>query len=157
MSRVQRANETDIKTLVELNNSYAPQGLTLQRSEAFVYAHLADYRVLRDADGGIVGCVSLDEYSPSVVEIISLAVTQDEQGLGHGKALIKAVEQLARKRGYGEVFSVSFSDALFLACGFERSALTAYPEKIARYETIDRSELQVGEKHCFTKRLREPA
>ena len=157
MSRVQRANETDIKALVELNNSYAPQGLTLQRTEAFVYAHLADYRVLRDADGGIVGCVSLDEYSPSVVEIISLAVTQDEQGLGHGKALIKAVEQLARKRGYAEVFSVSFSDALFLACGFERSALTAYPEKIARYETIDRSELQVGEKHCFTKRLRERA
>ena len=155
MSSVQHANETDIKDIVALNNRYAPQGLTLTRSDDFVYAHLADYRVLRDADGGIVGCVSLDEYSPSVVEIISLAVSQDEQGLGHGKALINAAEQLARKRGYGEVFSVSFSEELFLACGFARAALSKYPEKIARYEKIDRSELQVGEKHCFTKRLRE--
>ena len=157
MSRVQHANETDIKDIVALNNSYAPQGLTLKRTEEFVYAHLADYRVLRDADGGIIGCAALDEYSPSVVEIISLAVSQDEQGLGHGKTLIKAVEQLARKRGYGDVFSVSFSDELFLACGYKRAALAKYPEKISRYERIDRSELQVGEKHCFTKRLRDKA
>lgn len=153
MRRVQSANETDIQALISLNNRYVPQGLTIQRSEAFAYAHLADYRVIRDADGGIVACVALDEYSPSVVEIISLAVTQDEQGLGHGKALIKAAEQLARRRGYAEVFSVSFSDDLFLGCGFARAKLDDYPEKIARYEKIDRSELQVGEKHCFTKQL----
>lgn len=153
MSRVQHANETDIKDIVALNNSYAPLGLTLKRNDEFVYAHLADYRVLRDADGGIIGCAALDEYSPSVVEIISLAVAQDAQGLGHGKTLIKSLEQLAKKRGYAELFSVSFSDALFLACGFKRAALTKYPEKISRYERIDRSELQVGEKHCFTKRL----
>lgn len=155
MSRVHRANETDITSIVSLNNRYVPQGLTLERNEAFVYAHLADYRVIRDADGGIVACVALDEYSPSVAEIISLAVTQDEQGLGHGKALIKAAEQLARRRGCTELFSVSFSDDLFLACGFERAALADYPEKISRYEKIDRSELQVGEKHCFTKHLSE--
>jgi N-acetylglutamate synthase-like GNAT family acetyltransferase len=155
MSRVHRANETDITSIVSLNNRYVPQGLTLERNEAFVYAHLADYRVIRDADGGIIACVALDEYSPSVAEIISLAVTQDEQGLGHGKALIKAAEQLARRRGCTELFSVSFSDDLFLACGFERAALADYPEKISRYEKIDRSELQVGEKHCFTKHLNE--
>lgn len=154
MSRVQRANEPDIPEIVALNNRYAPQGLTLKRSDDFVYAHLADYRVIRGAEGEIVGCAALDEYSPSVVEIISLAVSQDEQGLGHGKALIRAVEQLARRRGYAELFSVSFSDDLFLACAFEHSPLTAYPEKIARYEKIDRSELQVGEKHCFMKKLR---
>lgn len=157
MSRVERANETDIAEIVALNNRYAPKGLTLARTNDFVYAHLADYRVIRDADGAIVGCAALDEYSPSVVEIISLAVTEDEQGVGHGKALIKAVEQLARRRGYTEVFSVSFSDDLFLAAGFEHAELAHYPEKIARYEKIDRSELQVGEKHCFMKRLAKAA
>ena len=153
MSRVQRANEPDIPGIVALNNRYSELGLTLKRTDAFVYAHLADYRVIRDADGGIIGCVALDEYSPSVVELISLAVSQDEQGVGHGKKLIVAAEQLARRRGYTEIFSVSFSDDLFLACGFAHAPLTAYPEKISRYEKIDRSELQVGEKHCFTKRL----
>jgi N-acetylglutamate synthase-like GNAT family acetyltransferase len=155
MSRVERAHEPDIPGIAALNNRFAPQGLTLPRTPEFVYAHLADYRVIRGADGEIIGCAGLDEYSPSVVEIISLAVSQDEQGVGHGKALIKAVEQLARRRGYAEVFSVSFSDDLFLACGFERTPLSTYPEKIARYEKIDRSELRVGEKHCFRKLLKK--
>jgi N-acetylglutamate synthase-like GNAT family acetyltransferase len=152
--RVSRANETDIQSLVALNNRYVSQGLTLPRTEEFAYAHLADYRVIRDADGGVVACAALDEYSPSIVELVSLAVTQDAQGLGYGKALIAALEKLARKRGYEELFAVSYSDELFLACGFERAELSAYPEKIARYAKVDRTELEVGEKHCFRKRLR---
>lgn len=153
MTRVQKPNETDIAGIVALNNSFAPQGLTLARTSDFVYAHLADYRVIRDAEGAILACAGLDEYSPSVAEIISLAVSENEQGLGHGKALIAATERLARTRGYQEIFSVSYSDDLFLSCGFAHTPLTTYPEKITRYENIDRSELTVGEKHCFRKQL----
>ena len=152
--RAERANETDLQQLVALNNRFAPQGLTLTRTEDFAYAHLADYRIIRDADGGVMGCVALEEYSPSVVELISLAVSPDAQGLGHGKVLIAAAEDLARRRGYAELFAVSYSDDLFLECGFERTALSAYPEKISRYTKIDQSEIQVGEKHCFRKALR---
>lgn len=151
---VERANETDLPALVALNNRFAPLGLTLTRSEEFAYAHLADFRVIRDADGGLLGCVALDEYSPSVAELISLAVSPDAQGIGYGKALIAAAEDLARRRSYAELFAVSYSDDLFLSVGFERVALTAYPEKVARYAK-DRSEIEVGEKHCFMKRLGE--
>jgi amino-acid N-acetyltransferase len=151
--RVERANETDIAALVALNNRFVPQGLTLARSEDFAYAHLADFRVIRDADGGVVGCVALDEYSPSIVELISLAVSPDAQGIGYGKALIAAAEKLARRRGYAELFAVSYSDDLFLSCGYDRVALTHYPEKISRYASIDRSEIEVGEKHCFMRKL----
>jgi amino-acid N-acetyltransferase len=150
--KVERANETDLPSLVALNNRFAPQGLTLTRSEDFAYAHLADYRVIRDADGGVLGCVALDEYSPSVAEIISLAVSPDAQGIGYGKALMAAAEKLARRRGYAELFAVSYSDDLFLSCGYERVALSHYPEKISRYAK-DRSEIEVGEKHCFRKPL----
>jgi N-acetylglutamate synthase-like GNAT family acetyltransferase len=151
--RVSRANESDIQELVALNNKYVAAGLTLERTEQFAYAHLADYRVIRDADGGVVACAALDEYSPTIVELVSLAVTQDAQGLGYGKALITAVEKLARKRGYEQLFAVSYSDELFLSAGFEHAALTAYPEKIARYTKLDKTELEVGEKHCFRKQL----
>jgi len=151
--RVERANETDIAALVALNNRFVPQGLTLTRSEDFAYAHLADFRVIRDADGGVIGCVALDEYSPSIVELISLAVSPDAQGIGYGKALIAAAERLARRRGYAELFAVSYSDDLFLSCGYDRVALSHYPEKISRYASIDRSEIEVGEKHCFMKQL----
>ncbi len=153
MTRIERANETDIPAIVALNNRFVPMGLTLTRSEEFAYNHLADYRVIRDADGGVVGCVALDEYSPSVAEIISLAVTPDAQGLGYGKKLIAAAEDLARRRGYAELFAVSYSDDLFLSRGYERTPLSHYPEKISRYAKIDESEILVGEKHCFTRRL----
>ena len=153
MTRIGIAHETDIPMLVSLNNRYAASGLTLVRSPEFAANHLSDYRVLRDAAGGIIGCIALDDYSPSVAEIISLAVEQDAQGLGHGRALIEACTELARSRGYEELFAVSYSDELFLSCGFERVPLDRYPEKIARYAKVDRTELEVGEKHCFAKTL----
>jgi amino-acid N-acetyltransferase len=152
-TRITRANETDIPSLLSLNNRYAPAGLTLARTPEFAANHLGDYRVLRDASGGILGCVSLDEYSPSVAEVISLAVDRDAQGLGHGRQLIAAAIELARTRGYSELFAVSYSDELFLSCGFERAPLSTYPEKITRYQKVDRTEIEVGEKHCFAKKL----
>ncbi|HVH40102.1 MAG TPA: GNAT family N-acetyltransferase, partial [Gemmatimonadaceae bacterium] len=90
MNRIGPANESDIPQLLSLNNRYSSSGLTLVRSPEFAANHLSDYRVLRDASGGVIGCAALDEYSPSVAEIISLAVEQDAQGLGHGRALIAA-------------------------------------------------------------------
>ena len=67
--------------------------------------------------------------------------------------MIAAAVALARSRGYLELFSVSYSDDLFLSSGFERVPLTTYPEKISRYVKVDKSELEVGEKHCFARRL----
>ncbi len=123
MTRITSANETDIPQLLSLNNRFAASGLTLVRTPEFAANHLSDYRVLRDAQGGVIGCIALDEYSPSVAEIISLAIEQDVQGLGYGKRLIEAGVKLARKRGYSDLFAVSYSDELFLAAGFERVAL----------------------------------
>ena len=68
-------------------------------------------------------------------------------------ALLAVAETLARRRGYAELFAVSYSDDLFLSVGYERVALSHYPEKISRYAGIDRSEIEVGEKHCFMKAL----
>jgi amino-acid N-acetyltransferase len=152
-TRITHANETDIPMLVSLNNRFSASGLTLARTPEFAANHLPDYRVLRDASGGVVGCVALDEYSPSVAEVISLAIEEDAQGLGHGRALIAAAVDLARTRGYTELFAVSYSDELFLTSGFERVPLTTYPEKISRYVKVDKTEIEVGEKHCFARRL----
>jgi amino-acid N-acetyltransferase len=151
--RIGPAHETDIPQLLSLNNRYAASGLTLARAPEFAANHLPDYRVLRDAQGGILGCVALDEYSPSVVELISLAVDEDAHGNGYGRQLIAAAVDLATARGYSDLFAVSYSDELFLSCGFDRAPLHTYPEKIARYAK-DKTEIEVGEKHCFAKRLK---
>jgi amino-acid N-acetyltransferase len=153
MTRIGPAHETDILQLLSLNNRYSSEGLTLARTPEFAANHLSDYRVLRDAQGGIIGCVALDDYSPSVAELISLAVEQDAMGLGYGRKLIQAAVDLAKTRGYSELFAVSYSDELFLSCGFERAPLDTYPEKISRYTKVDRTEIEVGQKHCFAIKL----
>ena len=150
---VEHADEQHISAIAALNNLFAPDGLTLHRTEAFVTSHLQDYQVLRDDDGIVLGCVALDEYSPSLVELVSLAVLPTAQGHGIGRRLIAAAEKLARERGYPELFAISLADQLFLSMGFCASSIIDYPEKIARYQQISRSELSIGRKFCFTRAL----
>ena len=150
---IEPAMAADIPAIVALNNLYAPDGLTLARTPAFVAAHLTDYQVIRTPTGGILGQVALDEYSPSLVELVSLAVAPDAQGRGVGQWLVAAAEALARRRGYRELFAISLAEALFLRMGFRESHIAVYPEKIARYRGISRSELSIGRKFCFAKRL----
>ena len=152
---VERATLRDVPEISALNNLFAPDGLTLPRSEAFVANHVDSYRIIRAADGSVLGCVALDEYSPSLVELVSLAVLPKAQHRGLGKLLIDAAAALARKRGFPEVFSVSLADQLFLLMGFRQSSLDDYPEKIARYAAISRSELSISRKFLFTRRLDE--
>lgn len=154
---VEHADERDIAAIAALNNLFAPDGLTLPRSEAFVTAHLQDYQVVRDEHGAVLGCVALDEYSPSLVELVSLAVAPAAQGRGIGRRLILAAEELARQRGYPQIFAVSLADQLFLSAGFQESSIDVYPEKIARYTKISRSELSIGRKFCFARTLDTPA
>lgn len=150
---VEHAEERDIDAIVALNNLFAPDGLTLPRSVDFVTAHLQDYQVVRDPEGAVLGCVALDEYSPSLVELVSLAVQPAAQGRGIGRRLILAAEELARQRGYPQIFAISLADQLFLSAGFQESTIDVYPEKIARYAKISRSELSIGRKFCFARSL----
>ncbi|WP_373064349.1 GNAT family N-acetyltransferase [Gemmatimonas sp.] len=151
--RVVHAQDDDVAEIVALNNMFAPDGLTLHRSEAFVVSHLQDYQVVRGADGKLLGQVALDEYSPSLVELVSLAVAPEAQGKGLGQRLITAAEKLARERGYPELFAISLAEPLFLRMGFHESTILRYPEKISRYRSISRSELSIGRKFCFATLL----
>lgn len=153
MRPIAPAREYDVPLLADLNNRFAPDGLTLPRSESFVEAHLDDYRVIRDDDGHVVGCVCIDEYSPSLVELVSLAVDPSQQGKGLGAQLIKAAVTLAAKRGYPEIFAVSFSDSLFQRCGFHFQDIEKYPEKKRRYDRVSADEWTIGHKHCFALSL----
>ena len=148
---VECAREHDIRAIAALNNTFSADGLTLERTPGFIEARLDGYRVVRAPDGTLLGCVALDEYSPSLVELISLAVAPAAQGRGLGRRLIRAAETLARRRGYPELFAVSLADGLFLSMGFVESSIVRYPEKQARYASISRSELSIGRKFCFTR------
>jgi N-acetylglutamate synthase-like GNAT family acetyltransferase len=77
------------------------------------------------------------------------------RGRGYGVMLIEEIADLARRRGYDEIFATSFSEAIFEACGFLKEKLDEFPEKVLRYTRIDRTEVEMSEKHCFSRVLRE--
>ena len=147
---IEPARWDDVPAIAALNNLYAPDGLTLPRTPGFVAERIDGYRVARGADGAVVGCVAVDDYAPSLGELISLAVAPEAQGQGLGRRLVEEAERVARQRGYGELFAVSLADGLFLGLGWEETSIVRYPEKQARYRLVSRSELAIGRKFCFT-------
>lgn len=101
-----------------------------------MYAHEF---IVAESDGRIVGCVHLDEYSPSLAELRSLAVAPDSQGSGIGKALVAATERFARARGYATLFAVSNDTEFFARYGFERRnipELDLERSEVSRYKGV---------------------
>jgi N-acetylglutamate synthase-like GNAT family acetyltransferase len=107
-----------------------------------------------DERGRILGCGALKEYSPSLAEVSAIAVAPDAQGLGLGRQIVKAVEELAAKRGVPEVFALTLEPQFFEALGYQRVDRARYPEKIRR-DCIACARRFACNETCFAKALRE--
>lgn len=116
-----RATRADAPAIVGLIDLYVASGTLLPRSLDFVAERAHDF-VVADDRGRITGCVHLDEYAPSLAEVRSLAVALDQHGRGIGRALVDALETLARAREYTTIFAVSNDGEFFNRLGyFERN------------------------------------
>ena len=67
-----------------------------------------------------------------MAEIAAIAVSREAHGQGLGKAIVRAVEELARKRGIYDVFALTLQPEFFAAIGYQRVDRARYPEKIRR-------------------------
>jgi len=143
---VRRAIVRDAKVISELIGLYVADGTLLPRTPEFIAERVIDFLVV-EAEGRVVGCVHLDEYSPSLVEIRSLAVDPEHQARGIGTALVKAGEELARSREYATVFAVSSNDEFFRARGYEVRhipELDRERSEVSRYKGVYAKDLEVA-------------
>jgi amino-acid N-acetyltransferase len=118
MPTVRKASVRDAQVISELIGLYVADGTLLPRTPEFIAERVIDFLVSEE-DGRVVGCVHLDEYSPSLVEVRSLAVDPDYQRRGIGIALVEAAEALARRREYATVFAVSSNEEFFRDRGYD--------------------------------------
>jgi N-acetylglutamate synthase-like GNAT family acetyltransferase len=81
-------------------------------------------------------------------------VSPAAQGLGLGRRVVTAVEDLAAKRGVPEVFALTLEPAFFEALGYLRVDRARYPEKIRR-DCIACARRFACNETCFAKALRE--
>jgi amino-acid N-acetyltransferase len=150
---IRRARSSDADEISRLISIFAAEALMLKRTPGMVEMAIDDYVVATDANGHIVGCGALKEYSPSVAEVAAIAVSRDVHGCGVGRAIVNAVEQLAIKRDIYDVFALTLQPEFFSAIGYQRVDRARYPEKIRR-DCLACARRFACNEICFAKNLR---
>jgi len=143
----------DASQILELVSPYAAQGLMLPRTLEQIASRIDNYVVATDAAGRVLACAALEEYSPSLAEVSSVAVAPAQHGKGLGTQVVLGVERLARARDIEEVFALSLTDNFFLSLGYKATTISRYPEKLARYDTLSKAGVEIVPKRCFQKVL----
>lgn len=149
---VRPAHQGDIDAIHELVSAYAAEGLMLPRTREQVAMNIDNYVVAAKA-GRVVACAALEEYSPSLAEVSSVAVARSEHGKGLGTDVVLGIERLARARNIGEIFAMSLSDRFFLSLDYGATSISRYPEKLARYDKLSSNGVEIVPKRCFQKVL----
>ncbi|AHG88868.1 GCN5-related N-acetyltransferase [Gemmatirosa kalamazoonensis] len=133
---VRRAVPNDVPGIAALVAEWAEEEILLPRTAADVARAVDDYVVAVDARGRVLACGALREYSPSLAELVSLAVARDAHGRGLGRLVVAAVERLALARGHASLFAHTVSSEFFEAVGYDRADRSLYPEKTGRSHTV---------------------
>ncbi len=114
---IRRANENDIDGIIRVVNHYAEKNLMLWRTREQVAQVLPGFLVAED-EGRVVGCGSLVELTPQLVEVRSLAVAPDYQGRKLGTQIVAALVEEARNAGYPQVCALTLREGFFNTAGF---------------------------------------
>jgi amino-acid N-acetyltransferase len=149
---VRTATRADADQIWELVTCYVAEGLMLPRTIGQVAMNIDNY-VVAVADSRVVACAALEEFSPSLAEVSSVAVAKSHHGKGLGTEVVLGVERLARARDISEVFAMSLSDRFFLSLDYTPASISRYPEKLARYEKLSAAGVEIVPKGCFRKVL----
>jgi N-acetylglutamate synthase-like GNAT family acetyltransferase len=96
---------------------------------------LDDYVVACDARGRVLACAAVREYSPSLAEVVSVAVARAAHGCGLGRRVVRAAEALARVRGHTAVFAHTLQPEFFEALGYDAVERARYPGEAGREHT----------------------
>jgi amino-acid N-acetyltransferase len=135
---IRRATVADAAAIASLIGQHVASGTLLPRTSEFIAERAIDFLVAT-VGRRVVGCVHLEEYSPSLAEVRSIVVDAPYQGLGIGVALVTAVEQLARTREYRTLFAVSNNDAFFRSRGYlprEIPELSRERSEVTRFKGV---------------------
>jgi len=101
----------------------------LPRSLSSIYENIRDFRVIAGGDR-IMGCAALQVYWEDIAEIRSLAVIEEIQGEGWGRALVDDCLREARALKLPRVFTLTFTPPFFKKFGFSEIEKEKLPHKI---------------------------
>jgi amino-acid N-acetyltransferase len=150
---IRRASRSDVGQIFDLVSQFSAQGLMLPRTAEQIAAKIDSYVVAADESGRVVACAALEEYSPSLGEVSSVAVAPSHHGEGLGTQVVLGVERLARARDIDELFAMSLNEQFFVGLSYTATSISRYPEKLARYDVLSKAGVPIVPKTCFQKML----
>lgn len=153
---IRRARRADVAQIADLINGFARESAMLARTPDAIALALDDFVVAGDRHGRVLACGAVKEYSPSLAEVASIAVSRDAHGRGLGRRIVAEVEALARRRGIDEVFALTLTPGFFEAIGYGVTDRARYPEKIRR-DCLACARRFACAEVCVWRQLAEPA
>jgi amino-acid N-acetyltransferase len=126
---IRNAAVKDVETIYSLISQYAQLDKMLFRSKAYIFDNLQMFSVA-EIDGKVVGCCALTVIWSDLAEIKSLAVAQEYQNKGIGKALVENAVEQAKNLGVEKIFALTLEPAFFEKQGFKIVDKKTLPMKV---------------------------
>jgi N-acetylglutamate synthase-like GNAT family acetyltransferase len=112
---LRKAQIDDIPALLRLVDKHPDQLLSRTENE---FRELIPTTWVVEEDARIIGCATLEVYSPKIAEVRTVAVLEEYRGRGFGTELVLAAVEEARRRNIREIMVVTSSPEFFKGIGF---------------------------------------
>lgn len=126
---IKKAKVSHVKQIHRFINDFAKKEIMLARSLNELYESIREFFIYEE-DGVIKGICSLKIVWEDLAEIRSLAVREECQGKGVGKALVKKCLKDAKMLGIKRVFALTYHPEFFKKLGFKEIDKNRLPHKI---------------------------
>ena len=93
------------------------------------YENIRDFFVVRE-EGRLVGCAALHITWSDLAELKSLAVDEESQASGYGRALAEACVAEGRSLGLQRIFALTYRPGFFERLGWEQADVMSLPRKV---------------------------
>ncbi|HEX2080675.1 MAG TPA: N-acetyltransferase [Longimicrobium sp.] len=127
---IRPATIADMLQVEPLVNGFAAQNLMLPKTREQLVRLFREFVVAADEHGRVVGCGGLRIFSPTLAEIISLAVDPQTQGMGLGGRIVERLVEDAETLGIESVFALTLRDGFFHRLGFRTVPKEMFPAKV---------------------------
>jgi amino-acid N-acetyltransferase len=141
---IRRARSSDAAAISSLIQQHVTAGTLLPRAPEFIAERAIDFLVAT-VDGRVIGCVHLEEYSPSLAEVRSIVVDAAYHPRGIGFSHVNPDEGHARTREYRTLFAVSNNYEFFRSRGYlprEIPELSRERSEVTRFKGVYAKDLR---------------
>ena len=121
--KVRKADSGDVISIKEIIDENLDT--LIERTEEEITKFIPSFYVLED-NGEIIGCSSLEIYSPRLGELRSIAIRKNRRGEGLGRTLVQKTLEEVKKENVKEILVVTSNPEFFKKLDFQHSLNERY-------------------------------